>query len=690
MTSASQLAQRLGPVHVDVRQTLSVTRSVFRGDVVYVVHDPHSLTNQSLGRDEYRVFCAIQSREPLSTIFSRLVEAGHVTDADEEDFYGFILQLHRAGLLNLPINDAALLHQRFERRLATQRWSAPMRMLFWRVPLWNPDAFLDRTIHWAAPLFTRTAGLIWLALVAAAVVLLIRRHDAAASPLELISLQNLPALWLTLVLLKIVHEFGHAYASKKFGLTVPEMGAFFIMGTPCAYVDATASWTLASKWRRLTICMGGMYFESWAAIAATFVWASTEPGSLNTLCYMVMWLASATTVLFNINPLMRYDGYYILCDLLETPNLRARANERLSSLLKHVLFGIAPKHARPANEPTALLIAFGIAAGVYRAMIMVLLAALLATKSATLGLFAATLMIGGMAYGLLRRLVSFLFWSEESRAARPRVVLVTTGLTAAILWGLVWAPFPATTVVHGVARYADEVVARAPDAGFITATQITPGVFVTATDVVCTVANRETERRVLSAHADAHAAAIRLAALEAQEPSDALQELERLAFLRQRVQRHEQRSRVQDVPSGATGLVLESVQASDVGRFVQLGDPLAIIASGPLQFRCELNAGQLADTQPEIGDIIDVRILGVAGQTFDARIVQVAPAAARDPNQHDAGPQTFVIKAELSGPPPAGLYSGAPIRARLAASSSTLAEMLHRGWLRFIHHLRAA
>src|SRR5206468_11742270 len=137
----------------------------------------------------------------------------------------------------------------------------------------------------------------------------------------------------TLAITKVIHEFGHGLSCKHFGGECHEMGVMLLVMTPCLYCNVSDSWMLPNKWHRAAIGAAGMYIELVMASIATFLWWFSEPGLLNNVCLAVMFVCSVTTLVFNANPLMRYDGYYILADLLEIPNLRQKAGQVLSRTL---------------------------------------------------------------------------------------------------------------------------------------------------------------------------------------------------------------------------------------------------------------------------------------------------------------------------------------------------------------------
>lgn len=177
----------------------------------------------------------------------------------------------------------------------------------------------------------------------------------------MLTLSNVPILWCLLVGLKTFHELGHAYACKRFGGTVPEMGAMIMMGTPCAYVDASSSWGFPNRWHRMIVALAGMYFESMLAMVAILVWLATDTGQLHSAAQYAIVLSTVVTIGFNANPLMRYDGYFILSDLVNIPNLHRDAKAAGSGFIKWILYGVPQKAVASRRSVNMAMTAFGIA-----------------------------------------------------------------------------------------------------------------------------------------------------------------------------------------------------------------------------------------------------------------------------------------------------------------------------------------
>ena len=140
--------------------------------------------------------------------------------------------------------------------------------------------------------------------------------------------------------MKIIHEFGHGLTAKHFGGEVHEMGILFLVLTPALYCDVTDSWLLPNKWKRIWISAAGIYVECFLASIATFVWWYSTPGLLNSLAMATMFICSVNTIMFNANPLLRYDGYYVMADWLEIPNLRIKSTQFFAYLIQEKVLGL--------------------------------------------------------------------------------------------------------------------------------------------------------------------------------------------------------------------------------------------------------------------------------------------------------------------------------------------------------------
>ncbi|MFH0822029.1 MAG: site-2 protease family protein, partial [Pseudomonadota bacterium] len=254
------------------------------------------------------------------------------------------------------------------------------KIFYLYVPLLNPDHFLEQTL-WLFRLFCnrRTAILILLAAPGACYLVIDGLPRVQSDYLNFFNLSNVATLWITIAFTKLVHELAHAYTAKSFGLEVPVFGVGLVLFFPVLYCDTTQAWTLADRQRRMAISAAGIAAEVVLAVAAVYVWYFTRPGQLNSMAFYVMTFSLISTIVFNGNPLSRFDGYFVLMDYLRIPNLAAKAIGYLKYLWMNGVLGLTswPCNAADFRERMIFLlygslaymqrvcVAFGIVIAVY-------------------------------------------------------------------------------------------------------------------------------------------------------------------------------------------------------------------------------------------------------------------------------------------------------------------------------------
>ncbi len=706
---APSYADRLRGVTVRLRDDLEVSRHVFHGEANYIIRDPITFQSHQVSPEDYDILVALRDDRTLGEIFEHFIGRERMERRDEEDFYELIVQLHRLGFLTLPVSDDRALYQRFLRRKKLERRGLLMSaFIFFRIPLYNPDALLDRTIHLGRLLFTRTAFVLWMILMAAAtVVAWARRDDLAAPLLSILDAQNLALLWIQLVGLKVIHEFGHAYACKRYGGHVPEMGVLLIAFTPCAYVDATAAWGFVRKRERIMVCLAGMYVESVIAAIALFAWAASDVGGLNTFAYQTFLLASVVTVGFNLNPLMRYDGYYVLSDLIDMPNLRRRASRELQGVVNRRLLGLPDPRGRYPRWTWITLLVYGVASAIYKVVLVTSICAVIATKFFLLGLLLAAIYLTTTLIGAVAATIRHLWLSPVTAPVRGRAIALSVLLFGAIPAGVALAPLPRPVEAAGVVAPDDEHIVRASADGFLAAVRTHPKDAVRADDPLVVLTHPATENRVDVVAARRDLAALRVLLLESTDRAQAEIERERLTVYEREYEdaAADQRDLTIRAPQG--GLVLACRDPRELGAFIAKGDEIARITSGGVELRVLARAELLADSTPQPGDQVWCRTVARPDDVIPGRIVSIAPAGARTIDEpaltaegggsividqdRRASEAYFDIRIAFDPPtdqPAPDLRPGMTMQVRFDAAWEPIGDFLTRRLQQFLQRLR--
>lgn len=705
-TSAPQsYADRLRCVCVGTRTDLDVTRHVFRGEPAYVVRDPMTMQSHRFDLADYAMFVAIDESRQLGDVFDKLVADNVLSAAEEEHFYRFVFRLHQLSFLSLPISDERRLYERYVHQRRARRKQKLAGFLFLQIPLINPDAFLQRTLHYARHVYSKWFFVLWLCLIATAGSVIVNNFHELLQPIQGVLLpQNLAMMWITLIVLKLVHEFGHAYACKHFDGYVPEMGVYLIVFTPCAYVDASACWGFTRKRDRLIVCLGGMYVESICAALAVLIWTMTGPGRVHDLAYNVICLAGVVTVLFNINPLMRFDGYYVLSDLLEIPNLRQRSTRYVSNIAKRILLSVRTPAPSGGIGLRSILLTFGVAAILYRVAIMVGIATVVAIKIPGVGIVLAGIILGLFVVGSLLRLTKYLWKAEETARVRRRAVAMSVLLLIGVPALVALLPVPSSVHAEGVFERANESVIRAGVDGLVRAIPLRVGDEVKAGEILAELEHDTLRERVAEVLAAIEASGIRYQAFQPHDPALALQESEQVAVYQLELQRRRRDLDELTVRATIGGTILECLRPTDLGRYVQKGEPIAAIVSGAWRVRAILTESEMAAARPSVGDSIEIRSKVSPDHTIPGIVRHVAPTGSRTIDKHalthvgggdiavdaqtaQAQQPYFEVTIDARVADSRFFYDGMVCCVRLRADAQTIGTSLVRRFIRFINML---
>ncbi len=630
---APSLADRLGQSCVELRPDLETSRHVFRGEVFYVLIDPLNFTSHRFTRSDYAVLTRISVDQPLCEIFEGLVGAGELKEEDGERFYGFIYSLHKIGFLNLPISDEKTLYDRHTAKNAAKRSGMFKSALFFQIPLWQPDAFLSRTARFARPFFSKAAFSIWLALTCLAGWVVVHNWSEFTAPVgDIFRNDNLPLLWISLIVLKIVHEFGHAYATKLLGGHVPEMGLYMMIFTPCAYVDATAAWGFSRKRDRLIVNFGGMYVELLCAALAVLAWSVMPPGLWRSVLHNVVMLASVITIGFNINPLMRYDGYYALSDFLEIPNLRARSGAEGIRLLKRIVLGIRTPGEKSLGLRT-FLVGFGISSAIYKVVLVLGISATIAMKFPAVGIALGGAYILNEIWTQLKRAIPYLWRSQETAAVRKWAMSLALLIVAGIPLGVAAVPVPTTVTTRGVLSSETDLVLRAQAPGFLRDLDLQPGRAVKADEVLVTLHDEEVTTKLVEVEALLVVAKMRLEQARGASPAEVHKEAERVRQLEQERQQSAERLAKLQVTSPSDGLIVQGLHPSAMGRYVEQGEPIGTLVAGDRIVRALLSEEELVAVRTQPGSSVEFRSKADPRDVWHGQVTRVIPAGRREFDQ---------------------------------------------------------
>lgn len=438
---------------IRMRPDLRARQHRYQGRIYWVVKDPVGLQYFRFEEEEFAILQMLDGESSLDEVAERFEREFPPQTIRVEELQQFIGMLHRS---NLVITDAvgqgAQLKKRRDERTSKERWATLANILSVRFKGIDPERLLN-FLHPYVAWFFRTPAIICCCLLAlAALTLVTVQFDVFRTRLPdfhtFFDAQNWLWLGITLAVTKVLHEFGHGMSCKHLGGECHEMGVMLLVMTPCLYCNVSDSWMLPNRWHRAAIGAAGMYVEVVLASICTFIWWFTEPGPLNYICLNVMFISSVSTIMFNANPLLRYDGYYILSDILEIPNLRQKASTILNRKLGKWCLGLEePEDPFLPKRHQSLFALYTVASAVYRWVVTLSILYFLNKVFEPYGLKVLGQIIAlGAIYGLVVQpfVNLYKFFKVPGRLGKVKRwrMYTTLGLLAALIAGVLFIPLP--------------------------------------------------------------------------------------------------------------------------------------------------------------------------------------------------------------------------------------------------------
>ncbi len=461
---------RVSGLKTRLRDHVQVHRHYYRGKPWYVLQDRASSQYYRFGTGVYHVVRLMDGERTVQEILDLVVERGDDAPT-QKALIDLLASLQASDLLqcNVP-QDTRELFARHERG-QKGRWKRYLKGPFLiRLPLLDPDSLLERRSAAVDVLFGGLGGLIWLVTLGVAASL------AAAYWPELkgywasraLAPYNLIILCLVYPVVKGLHELAHALTVKRWGGEVHEAGLMFLVFMPLPYVDASAASGFRDKRKRMLVGAAGIMAELFLAGLALFVWLNVETGIVRDIAFDVMLIGGISTVLFNGNPLLRFDAYYVLADAIEIPNLGQRSIQYYGYLVQRYLFGLADTHSPvSARGERGWFLIYGPSSCVYRVVVLFAIVLFVAEKFLIVGVLLGLLAIAVQLINPLARQLAFVIGNPMLRGHRSRALTVVGTLGGGLIAGLFLVPVPSSTYAQGIVWLPEHAQVRAAADGFV-------------------------------------------------------------------------------------------------------------------------------------------------------------------------------------------------------------------------------
>ena len=451
---------RVSGLRVALLPSVEVRAQYFRGQPWHVLQDTYTQRYFRASEQACNFILSLRTDKTVEEVWEDFVNH-HPQDApSQEEVIQLLSQLHLSNLLySLQQSDNEAIVERYKKQKNKELLGKIASFLYLRIPLWNPDPLLDRMLPLIRMMTSRGAFAIWLVVMFFGLVTVLEHREALLDQSQgVLSVGNLPWLYVCLGVLKLFHEAGHAFVCKRFGGEVRTFGLMFLLLTPLPYVDASSSWGFPNRWHRIYVSFAGMAVEFFFAAVAAMVWANTGSGLVNGLAFNVMLIGSISSLLFNGNPLLRFDAYYMLSDYAEIPNLYQKSQQQWKYFGDRYVLGTISAFSKATDRGEWYwLTAYGLLSFIYLMIVTLGIGLFLMDQWLPLGLLVLLMTLYGKllapAYHLGRHVIGPATQANRRRAISScvAVVLVLTLLLAVV-------PFPDAVRTQGILQANDSSV----------------------------------------------------------------------------------------------------------------------------------------------------------------------------------------------------------------------------------------
>ncbi len=617
-----------------LRGHAEIHRHTFRGEAWYVLQDHSTGRFHRFTEEAYYLIGLMDGSRTLQEIWE--AACLHLGDdmPTQEEVITLVSKLNQADVLRSDTApDVGNIQHRSREDKKKQFWNRIRSPVAVRIPLLDPDRFLERTRKLAAPFFSVYAFIAWSVLVVTAVSLAVMHWDELTMNLadRVLALENLVLLWFIYPVVKTVHEFAHAWSVKHWGGEVHEMGIMLLVFVPVPYLDASTASAFRDKKRRMVVGFIGIAAEMLIASLAMILWINLEPGAVRAVAFNVMLVAGVSTIFFNGNPLLRFDAYYVLADLLEIPNLGNRSNRYVGYLAqRYIIRNDEARFTLADGREAAWLVTYSIASFIYRIFISIRIALFVSGKFFFIGVLIALWALVGLVAVPFFRVIRTVVSDPELYKRRARIVAFSLGCAAVVLALVFFVRVPSTTMAEGVFWPDEQARVRAGASGTVREIVALPGSPVGRGDALMILENPDIEEevRVLEARLREYQARHREALATDRTEERILRE--EVALIEEELEVARERREALVVRSSTDGLFILPNAVDLPGRFIRRGEELGYVVDyKELSVLVPVSQVQVGKIRHDVRSVT-ARPADRVFQSVPARLVREMPAASTE------------------------------------------------------------
>ena len=622
---------RIANIQLSLPSHVRVHQHHYRNTVWYVLRDEITGSHHRFNQASYNFIRFINGQRTVNDIWEMMNEDLEDDAPTQDEVIRLLGILHFANFLHAEqtFDIQHLIDRRKKQRkqLNKSKFGNPLALRF---SLLDPDKFLSKYMPYVSPLFTRTAGLIALCVVIFAALQMVRNWELLSNHAveSALTPDNLFLMWLVYPVIKIIHELGHGFAVKRWGGQVHELGIMLLVLMPVPYVDASAASSFRSKYKRMFVGAAGIIVELLLASIALLIWLNVQQGMLSDVLFNVMLIGGASTLLFNGNPLLKFDGYFVMSDALEIPGLGPRANRYYGYLIQKYLFKVQGLESPVlARGETPWFLVYAAAAFVYRLFLMVAITLFVASQYFFVGIALAIWAIFMQAVMPVFKWARHLYGSPVLMQKRGRAISITVSMIAVVTAIIFMIPVPLNTVTQGVVWMPEKSHVRATADGFVDSVLVEQGEHVTSGSHLIVTSDPLIKSRHKLLKAQYRELKVKHAALVEIDIVQADITLDEMNLMQGKIARLEEQISELVMKSSQDGAFVMTNTSDIEGYFVKQGDPVAyVINYDEVSVRVVVPQDAIGLVRQNVENV-EIRFVEHINQTYITNVSREIPAA---------------------------------------------------------------
>ena len=644
-----------------LRRNISVVAQEFRGSRWYLLQDENAGRFIRVNSAAYELIGRFDGDHSIREILEIITES-KTTDQtiNAEEMLGVVALLHEfeglQGGLAMSSRDALRRFTLAQEQKRYLRWGNPLSLRF---SLLDPDRLLNALTplsRWAMS----PVGLgAWVLIVISALMLVVldRANFSHALQNQSFGVKDFVTFWLLYTVVKALHELGHGLAIKRWGGEVHDAGIFLLVFMPVPYVDGSASLAFRDKRKRAIVSAAGILVELFLAALGVLVWSVTEAGTTNDIALKLTLIGGLSTLLYNGNPLLRFDGYYVLEDLIEIPNLASRSTGYCRYLIQRYALGLSDSVSPLSSDgERKWFLMYGLLSPVYRMLVLLGIALFLAQKYLLIGVVLASWAIYKQVIKPIIASLLYLTSNSQLHSKRPRALAVAV-VPLVLVVAILSVPVPLITRSQGVVWAGDDEQVIVKTGGFVASVDVRSGDRIKAGDVILKLSNKELESNLHILQSKQ--LELRTAQAMAQQKSRVDGEIASSDYATATSQLNslEKDHEALTIHSPASGVIVFNDPHELMGKYVREGDLLAfVVQQNQTTIRTVINQGNVGSLTGGIRSA-EVMLASQMGTVYKASTLRETPAGG------------FLLPSAALGK-----AVGGPVRTDLSDGSGLTAE----------------